>query len=154
MASKPCQRSLKHLPERFRNKIRVIGKCWVWTACKTKQGYAVVSWKGQAVFAARVIYTILRGPIPKGFEPDHLCRNRACVNPDCLEVVTHKVNTLRGNTVGGVNSRKTHCPQGHPLTEGNIITDKGKYGPVRRCRICRIPQIRAAKKRYRRAHAV
>ncbi len=154
MGPETQQRSLTYLPKRIRNKIHLTDKCWQWIAATSHDGYAIVSWNGQSVLAARVVYTLLRGPIPKGLEPDHLCRNRACVNPDCVEIVTHKINTLRGNTVGGVNSRKTCCPKGHPFTETNTIIDKGKYGPVRRCKICRTPQVNEAKKRYRVRHAI
>lgn len=32
-------------------------------------------------------------------ELDHLCRNRICVNPDHLELVTHAQNLRRGKNV-------------------------------------------------------
>lgn len=47
--------------------------------------------------AHRVAYELEREPIPPGLEPDHLCKNRACVRPDHLELVTHRENVLRGD---------------------------------------------------------
>ena len=75
---------------------------------------------GEKKFAHRIGYEQLVGPIPKGLELDHLCRVRHCVNPDHLEPVTHKENTLRGSCPAAVNARKTHCKRGHPLTDDNI----------------------------------
>lgn len=37
------------------------------------------------------------GPIPEGYDVDHLCSVRNCVNPDHLEAVTRTENIQRGN---------------------------------------------------------
>lgn len=73
-------------------------------------------------------------------ELDHLCRNRACVNPAHLEQVTHRVNLMRGETLARRNAEKTHCPQGHPYSGDNLAiyrhaSGKNK-GTHRICRMC------------------
>lgn len=67
------------------------GDCWEWLASRTKR-YGMY----QGRQAHRVAYEFLKGPVPKGLELDHLCRNRYCVNPDHLEAVPHQVNVQRG----------------------------------------------------------
>src|SRR3982751_4132914 len=53
-----------------------------------KQVYGLVSLRGRSWAAHRVVYTLMRGPIPDGFVLDHLCGWASCVNPDHLEAVT------------------------------------------------------------------
>jgi hypothetical protein len=69
--------------------------CWIWQRGKA-EGYGVVWRDGRVQRAHRVVYEQHRGPIPDGLHLDHLCRVKACVNPDHLEPVTNAENCRRG----------------------------------------------------------
>lgn len=124
------------LRERFERFVMRGPECWFWSGHIDKHGYAQIS-KGDRASgvtrAARVAYELYRGPIPEGMQPDHLCRNRECVNPWHLELVTSRENTLRGEGVSAQNARKTHCKNGHAFDEANTYHPK-KGG--RACRAC------------------
>lgn len=110
--------------------------CWSWTGCVTSTGYGRV-WNGQrSDWAHRVIYKLASRTIPDGLVLDHLCRNRRCVNPDHLEPVTDRQNTMRGVNPEATRARhksKTHCLRGHPLFGLNIRIDNRGH---RICRAC------------------
>lgn len=78
--------------------------------------------------------------IPAGLVVDHLCRNRLCVNRDHMELVTDRVNILRGTSPSAKQARQTHCKRGHEFSESNTRIN----GRKRCCRICAAMRARAA----------
>ena len=61
----------------------------------TRLGYIRVEIKSKKILAHRLAYEKAYGEIPKNMELDHLCHNKACVNVQHLEPVTHQVNCQR-----------------------------------------------------------
>ncbi len=108
------------LPESIENKIQYTDDCWLWTGSK-RGGYGKVWFDNTTQYAHRVVYKILVGPIPNGLEIDHLCNIKACVNPEHLQVVTHKENMARVDLfdLGSIGTSKNHCPHGHEYSEDN-----------------------------------
>jgi hypothetical protein len=107
--------------------------CWIWQLVIDRDGYGrSYSIKRRTPLAHRVSYAAFHGEIPHGFEIDHLCRLRCCVNPDHLEAVTREANHLRSIPFA-INALKKRCSSGHPLSGDNL-----SVGPTGRrfCRAC------------------
>jgi hypothetical protein len=146
-------RSVRPIADRFWDKVEIpiqASGCWSWSGTSNPNGYGYLG-RGRAgtgsVAAHRIAYELHTGPIAPGMEVDHLCRNPGCVNPNHLEVVTHKENMHRGSHR---NTKKTECHRGHSLSGDNLHID---HRGSRQCLTCRreldkqrMRRIRAAKK--------
>lgn len=93
--------------------------------------------------AHRLVYEVLVAPIKAGMHIDHLCRNRACVNPWHMEQVTPSENIRRGSCSHRSYLPLVACRRGHKMTPENTYTcNNGRH---RICKTCRL----ATKRRFR-----
>ena len=135
------------LKERIMERIeRQPNGCWSWPGAKVN-GYGLVGAGGRGgkqLLVHRATYEMFVGPIPDGYVIDHLCRNRACCNPDHLEAVTMRENLMRGIGPTRMNALKTHCHRGHEFSPENTKYTKEGW---RFCRACDAERGRAYRAR-------
>lgn len=132
--------------QRFQTKYTVCPNgCWQWHGAKVGRGYGVMGMPSGSRLAHRISYEHFIGSIPEGRTIDHLCRNKACVNPAHLEPVTNRENNLRGYSRSAQHARKTHCPAGHEYTFDNTYMHRG----ARHCKTCHRIRERERKARIR-----
>lgn len=141
----PLARSEVPVEDRFWAKVDKTDPsgCWIWTAA-TVNGYGQFGVGAYRVVRAhRFAWQLTGRQLTPGLVLDHLCRNRACVNPAHLREITRGENVLAPGSLSlpAINARKTHCKGGHLYTaENTYISPQGK----RVCRTCRLVSNKAA----------
>ncbi|MFC7842519.1 HNH endonuclease signature motif containing protein [Streptomyces sp. NPDC057382] len=106
------------------------GGCVIFTGHLNNNGYGTIGEggkHGRSLYAHRVAYELLVGPIPAGLVLDHRCSTPRCINPRHLEPVTQEENVRRAA------EKRTHCAQGHEFTPENT---RHRPGRGRECRAC------------------
>lgn len=135
--------------------------CWEWTGSRDRHGYGrmkvLVEGVKRETGAHRASWIVHRGAIPNPtLQTDHLCRNRACINPDHMELVTNQVNTLRSDHSGKAGrsgrrrGRQLHSCGKHGRQDGYLRTQPDGYTRWE-CRICRRARVRLWRLRQRQA---
>jgi hypothetical protein len=133
--------------DRFWKYVQKTETCWNWTGSKLPTGYApfCISGRGKnrvRTYAHRFAYNLLVGEVPEGLDLDHVCRNRACVNPAHLEPVTRSENMLRAAPY-----RPAHydmgptCPNGHDRAQWGFYNTYGRQV----CRLCHRAAVKRSK---------
>lgn len=120
--------------ERVLARSRPDGDCLLWEGSTSGRGaygqISVAGGKPRLQYVHRVVYEATHGPIPDGWQVDHLCRRTLCVAPEHLEAVSPAENMRRRRGL----YRKTHCPSGHAYEGDNVYRDGDGAQACRACR--------------------
>lgn len=124
--------------------------CWISTQRPNANGYATVQ-IGRRPNRQKALVHRLTVAVRLGFTyaslltlcddngrsltVDHLCRVRACFNPEHLELVDQRTNTLRGQTLAASQVARVACIRGHRLAGANLIPYRADRGR-RNCMVC------------------
>ena len=137
----------------FFARCRPAGDCLEWTGFLNRGGYGQFSGrnpngKSEKYLAHRVAWALAGRTLKPEMVIDHLCRDRACVNVDHLDMVTHRENSARGASIiaARIEARdQGRCLNGHSIAEVGLSYD-GRWSRCRGCERERVRRYRARKR--------
>lgn len=133
-----------NVSERFFEKVEPRDGCLVFVGALSSEGYGRFHFEGKLHQAHRWILERWFGePLDPTLDVDHLCRNRACVRPSHLELVSRSENIRRGDIPRLNRERadaRTHCANGHEWTPETTYLYKG----ARHCKACKSERMARA----------
>lgn len=111
--------------ERVMRKVRIDASgCWLWCGARSTRGYGNIRiaimgglWK-----VHRLVWALLRGPIPDGMEVCHECDNPPCCNPEHLFLGTH-LDNCRDRDAKGRNVNHRGSQHGRALLTEQDVRD-------------------------------
>jgi hypothetical protein len=129
-------RNIPHTKQSLLERSVATNECFIWQGAGKGNGYGVAVYKGKQTTVHRVMYMLVHGAIPDGYEVDHTCNNRACINPDHLQSVSHAENMYLATL------RRVTCKTGHEWNDKNtyvtqVKRKQGGHRMQRYCRVCR-----------------
>jgi hypothetical protein len=82
VVTKPIRITLRLLARVHARKVVTEEGCWEWPGAHTR-GYARLRHDGELVQVHRILWCALNGVdnTPVGFDLDHRCNNKGCINP-------------------------------------------------------------------------
>lgn len=117
--------------------------CWISRYSTGSHGYAQIGWQSKedgrrVVLAHRAAWVHVNGQVPLGLTFDHICKNRPCVNPDHLRLMSNFENARRTD---GRDWEFGKCANGHSnmfLREDPYRRAKGGWHRIGlRCSECK-----------------
>lgn len=95
---------LRQALKRFWSKVDCRGRCWLWTAARTRvNGYGEFTINHKHILAHVFIYRLFFGAKPKGMDVCHRCDNPSCVRPSHLWIGTRSENMRDAAKKGRIN---------------------------------------------------
>lgn len=115
-------------------------ECWPWIGARMTKGYGRISWRHNGKrfgrYAHRVSWEIANNAQwPDGKIARHSCDNPSCVNPSHITPGTAAENNRDTLERGHHHeASKSHCVNGHELSDENLFLRPQGWRGCRECR--------------------